>query len=1463
MIDSIIAFSVKNKLIIGLMVLLLIAAGIFSASRLPVDAVPDITSNQVLVITVSPSLAAPEVERLITAPAERVMASLPKLKEMRSISRFGLSNVTVVFDDDVDIYLARQQVSERLSQLKGMIPPSIGEPEMGPVSTGLGEVYQYYVVPKPGYETRYTLTELRTMQEWIVRRQLLGVPGVADVSSLGGKLKQYQVVVNPLRLKAMNVTLDELFNAVQQNNENTGGAYIEKGPNAYYIRTEGLAQTADDLRNIPVKNVSGIPLRVSDVADVNEGDALRFGAMVNSKYGEVAGAVVLMLKGANAMDVVKKVKERVEEIKTRLPEGVTIMPYYQRSKMVGNAISTVEHNLIEGALIVVFVLVVFLGNLRSGLVVASVIPLAMLFALIMMNAFHVSANLMSLGALDFGLIVDGAVIIVEGVMHRFKDKIGTNGGKEFSKDEVDDEVKQSTSRLMNAAIFGQVIILIVYMPILSLQGIEGKMFRPMAETVAFALVGAFILSLTYVPMMTALTINRKPSDKKSFADKLMAGIHKRYEPVLLKAIHYPKTVMAIGLVLCGLAYMVFNGLGGEFIPQLEEGDLALDARFLPGTSLTQTINGMKLACAELKKFPEVQQVTCRVGSAEIPTDPMSLEQCDIFVTLNDKSDWKTAHDYPTLQDTMSKRLSQIPGLNVGVEYPVQMRFNELISGSKQDVVVKIFGDDLQQLSNLSGKLTGIISHIKGAVDVTPEKVVGLPQMVIHYNRSKMAQYNVNISQVNHIINAVFAGQKAGNVYEGERQFDVVVRLADSARSNLNNIGQLQVNTPSGMQVPLQQLATIGIKDGPNQIQRDDGQRRISVSFNVRGRDVQSVVKDLQQQVQQKMKLPAAYHFDYGGQFENLNSAKSRLAIAVPAALFIIFILLFFAFGQLREALIVFSAIPLSATGGVFALWLRGMDFSISAGVGFIALFGVAVLNGIVLISEFNRLKKEGEDDVEERIRKGTDNRLRPVLMTATVASLGFLPMAVSSHAGAEVQRPLATVVIGGLITATLLTLVVLPALYRQFAAEKSEKPESSGGDGLKQAATVILLLFSFQLAIAQAPAGKPVSAVTVVNQAIAGNNYLRAAQNQTQASRANIGTAFDLPKTQVNYDIGRLNSPYTDDRIGAMQTINLPFYYTSMHNLLKAESNLTAVQEEIIKNQVAFQVRDIYLQIATNLAKLKLLDSEDSVYHEVIRLEQLRFKLGESSKINLTSAEAKAGMLKNQRRQTETEIRVLQNRWQVLLNTADLYLSQDVGPPKWYTALLPDSTAALQHPEVRQAKQQVVVNDLRIRTARSRALPEVTLGYNNQTFVGIDPANNSKMLTRTDRFSSYLVGVNVPLFFKPYRAAIRAASFQQKAAAYNYSGKQVEWLGQWKQAYERYAQQQQALSYYEITAAQQANELLRTATLSFKNGGISYLEWANFHAQAVQLRNERLDALLQLNQSVNTLWYYQNELGKP
>ncbi|MBC7417653.1 MAG: CusA/CzcA family heavy metal efflux RND transporter, partial [Pedobacter sp.] len=946
---------------------------------------------------------------------------------------------------------------------------------------------------------------------------------------------------------------------------------------------------------------------------------------------------------------------------------------------------------------------------------------------------------------------------------------------------------------------------------------------------------------------------------KTFADKMMDAIQRRYAPLLKKAISYPKTVILIGVVLFGIAFLVFRSLGGEFIPQLEEGDFALDARFLPGTSLSQTIKGMELASKKLKRFPEVQQVTCRIGSAEIPTDPMSLEQCDVFISLNDKSTWTTAKDYVGLKDTIGKVLAEIPGLNVGFEYPVQMRFNELISGAKQDVVVKIYGDDLEQLAKYAGQLSSFVAQVNGAADINTERIIGLPQLVIHYNRAALAQYNVSISQVNHVINATFAGQKAGSIYEEEKKFDVMLRMADSARSDIDHIGSLNIPTQNGQIVPLSQLADISIKDGPNQIQRDNGQRRIAVAFNVRGRDVESVVTDLQKLVSEKLKLPAGYRVEYGGQFENLNSAKNRLSIAVPASLLFIFILLYFAFNQFKEALIVFSAIPLAATGGVFSLWLRGMAFSISAGIGFIALFGVAVLNGIVLISEFNRLKKEGVADIDERIKQGTANRLRPVLMTATVASLGFFPMAISTHAGSEVQRPLATVVIGGLITATLLTLVVLPSLYKQFSAKPKK---GSGKDGKAVLISILLLSFGFSVN-AQIPKGKTITVEEALAKAFNQNNAVLAAKTQIEAARANEGTAFDIPKTALSFDQGNINSPLTDNRFVISQNFALPGLYGMQRQYFKAQSTQYNLQEEVVKNQLAYQIRSVYLEIATSIAKIKLLTEQDSIFNQVVRLEKLRFDVGEVSRVNLTSAEARVAMLRNEQNNLQTEIEVQQNRLQVLMASNEIFLPADRFPPAWQNTFSPDSAMVLQNPEVKQAKQEVVINDWKSKVNKSKALPDMSLAYSNQSFSGPNVSNTANILNRSNRYSSVMIGLNVPLFFKEYKSAIRNAELQKKSAQFILSDKKAQLSAQWQQAFKRYTRQKQSLLYYEIAAQNQADELLRTASLSFKNGDISYLEWANLYNQSIQLKTDRLTALLQIDQTVNLLWYYQAKTEKP
>ena len=1028
MLNKIIAFSVKNKLLVGLFTLGLIIYGLLEVRKLPIDAVPDITDNQVQIITVSPSLGAEDVERFITFPLEQANNNIQGIKQIRSFSRFGLSVITIVFNDEVDIFLARQQVAERLQQTE--VPKELGIPTMAPITTGLGEIYQYVVRPKKGYEHRYSAMDLRTIQDWVVRRQLLGIEGVADVASFGGDLKQYEVAINPSQLKEMQVTIQEVFSALQNNNQNTGGAYIEKGPTVLFIRTEGLVGKIEDIENTVVKTLpDGTPILVKNVGKVQYGKAIRYGAMTYNGEGEVAGAVVMMLKGANSNEVIGKVKNRIEEIQKSLPEGVKIEPFLDRTKMVNNAISTVAKNLTEGALIVVFVLVLFLGNLRAGFLVASVIPLAMLFAIIMMNIFGVSGNLMSLGALDFGLIVDGAVIIVEAVLHRFhdlkKDKVAC-----ISQIQMNSEVETYAGKMMNSAVFGQIIILIVYLPILSLQGVEGKMFKPMAQTVAFALLGAFILSLTYIPMMSSLVLSKKISFKKNFSDKIMEKLEVLYEKSLNKVISFSKIVMFSVFVLFTFSIFLLTRLGGEFIPTLPEGDFAVDTRVLSGSNLKTSTDAVQQASKILmEKFPEVEKVVGKTGSSEIPTDPMPIDASDMMVILKPRSEWTSAKTYDELSEKMTAELRKNTlGVTFSFQYPVNMRFNELMTGARQDVVCKIFGENLDTLKVYAEKLGDISKKIQGAENIFVEPISGIPQIIISYDRASMARYGLGINDVNNIVNTAFAGQSTGAVYEGEKRFDLVVRLDSEHRKNIEDVKNLLVNTPSGQVIPLSEIASVELKESVNQIQREDTQRRIIVGFNVKGRDIQTTVADLQAEVENSLKLPSGYFIKYGGTFENLQQAKSRLSLAVPMSLILILLMLYFTFRSLKYGLLIFSAIPLSAIGGILALTLRGMNFSISAGIGFIALFGVAVLNGIVLVTEFNR-QRELFPNIEDAVKMGGKNRLRPVLMTAFVASLGFLPMAIGSGEGAEVQRPLAIVVIGGLLLATCLTLYLLPIFY--------------------------------------------------------------------------------------------------------------------------------------------------------------------------------------------------------------------------------------------------------------------------------------------------------------------------------------------------------------------------------------------------------------------------------------------------
>lgn len=1051
MFDAIIRFSIQNKVVVAVLTIILIVWGGYALSILPIDAVPDITNNQVQVITVAPSLAAQEIERLVTIPVEMIMATIPGIEEIRSFSRFGLSLITIVFHDNVDVYWARQQVSERLVQAQHQIPSGSGIPEIAPMTTGLGEIYQYILRVQPGYENRYSLMDLRNIQDWIIRRQLLGTQGVADVSSFGGHVRQYEVAINPEKLKSFGITIAEIFTALQKNNQNTGGAYIDKRPEAYFIRSEGLIGSIEDINNIVVRHdQSGIPICIHHLAKVGIGHAARYGAMTITAPGnsgkifnqETVGAIVLMLKGENSSKVIRVVKEKISAIQKTLPEGITIEPFLDRTKLVNKAISTVVTNLAEGALIVIFVLVLMLGNLRAGLIVASVIPLSMLFAVGMMTLTGVSGNLMSLGAIDFGLIVDGAVIIVEATLHHLSH---LQPHKRLTQQETNHEVFVSASLIRRSAMFGELIILIVYLPILSLTGIEGKMFAPMAQTVAFAIAGAFILSLTYVPMMSALLLgNHRSSARQTLSDRLMLWIQNHYSPLLTKALLMPWRLIAASLLMFVVSITLLLYLGGEFLPNLDEGDFAVETRVLLGSSIEHTVEKAKQASELLlKNFPEVEQVVGKIGSAEIATDPMPPEACDLMIILKDRSEWTSAHDRNELAEKMNECISKIPGVTFGFQQPIQMRFNELMTGARQDVVVKLYGEDLHILSEQASKIARLIRSTQGAEDIFVEKITGLEQIIIQYRRSDIARFGVSIEDVNTIVRSAFAGEQAGFVYENERRYDLVVRLDTLHRRNIEDVRTLLIPTPEGEQIPLHQVGNVQFQVAPNQIQHDDAKRRIIIGFNVRDRDVESIVNELKEKVQQHIHLPAGYSLKYGGSFQNLEQAKNRLAIAVPVALLLILLLLYLTFQSLQQSLLVFTAIPLAAIGGIVALWLRQMPFSISAGVGFIALFGVSVLNGIVLISAFNRLRNTPHYSLQEIVQRGTQQRLRPVIMTALVASLGFFPMALSSSAGAEVQKPLATVVIGGLVSATLLTLFILPVCYVLLERRSQTKQLSS------------------------------------------------------------------------------------------------------------------------------------------------------------------------------------------------------------------------------------------------------------------------------------------------------------------------------------------------------------------------------------------------------------------------------------
>ncbi len=1447
MFDKIIAYSIRQKFIVGLMVIVLVGMGIYSLNKLPIDALPDITNNQVQILTPAPNLATQEVELFITYPIELAVKSIPRIVELRSISRFGLSIVTVVFEESADIYWARAQISERLKEVTQEIPPGFGRSEMAPISTGLGEIYQYTVSAEEGYEEQFNTMELRSIQDWIIVPQLLGTKGVAEVNTLGGVLKEYEVAVNPDKLNSMGITMHDIYEALSQNNQNTGGAYIDKRPYMYFIRGVGMVNSLDDVNKIVITNRNNVPVLVRDVAEVKFGSAVRYGATTRDGKGEVVNGMVMMLKGANSAEIIALVKDKMEQIKATLPEGVSVTPYLDRSKLVGRAIATVRTNLIEGALIVIFILVLLIGNWRAGLIVATVIPLSLLFAVSMMRLFGVSGNLMSLGAIDFGLIVDGAVILVEAIVHRLQ---STSIIRKLTPKEMDKEVYAATSKIRNSAAFGEMIILIVYLPILALVGIEGKMFKPMAQTVAFAILGAFLLSLTYIPMMSAVFLNKTTGHKKNVSDRIIAFFQQLYSPVLKAAMRAKWVVLVLAIALFGLALNVFDSLGGEFIPTLSEGDIATHVIIPPGSSLQQEIHSTtKAEQLLLKNFPEIEQVVSKIGSAEVPTDPMPIEVADVMVILKDKKEWTSAGSKKEMFEKMEEVLDELPGVTTEFSQPIQMRFNELMTGIRSDVGVKIFGEDIDLLLALGEEAEGIISSVPGIVNCRAETVSGLPQIVIRYNKDLLALYGLHVGDLNETVSMGFAGRTAGMIYEGEKKYKLVIRLAEEFRQDIEQVKNLYITLPSGSQVPLEEVAEIKYERGPTQISREDGKRRIIVGFNVRGRDVETVVEDIQKKLEAQLELPAGYYITYAGQFENLQRANQRLIVAVPIALSLIFILLFFTFNSVLQSLLIFTAIPLSAIGGVFALWIRGMPFSISAGIGFIALFGVAVLNGIVLIAYFNQLKKEGMTNIIERIHTGTRVRLRPVLMTAAVASLGFLPMALSTSAGAEVQKPLATVVIGGLITATLLTLIVLPILY--YYAEK--------GLGFIKDNRYLAILLALCVASSSAyaqPSGK-LTLSDAIQSALAANKSLKATSLSIQKHQQLKVAPYLLPNTEVSGSFGQVNNHMFDHSYSISQQFN-PFISKAAKASANAQYELSKLQYESDKQEIIFRVRQAWDALQYYHTQLDLLKEQQAVWQQFLKYAERQYELGESSLREKTEAELSSQKIELQIAKTSAESASELLRLKTLLNTKN-----NLDIPYQTYAVFDQITAfanPVQNHQLKIAAQEVQISKAQQQLYAAERKPAFAIGYFIQSFQGELEVDGEVIdYDLVPRFHGVDVGVSIPIFRKGHHARSQAAQTDIAIGQAKLEQLGVEVQNELDVCRLQLKRLQSDLAYYQNSALPNAARMVASAEEAYKLGDIGYQDYVQSLQTRFAIQTARLHTIKAYNNQLFVLLYLLNK----
>ncbi|WP_268223116.1 CusA/CzcA family heavy metal efflux RND transporter [Sinomicrobium oceani] len=1467
MINKIISFSINNKFIVGLLMVALIGTGIWSMATINLGSVPDITNNQVQVITTAPNLGTEDIEQFVTYPVELAMANLPDVVELRSVSRFGLSVVTIVFKDEAGTYLPRQLVQEKLAEVSEEIPEGFGSPFMAPITTGLGEIFQYTLKVKEGYEDKYDAMELRTIQDWIVKRQMALVPGVVEVNAFGGYMKQYEIALSPDKLKSFGITMGQVFEALKMNNANTGGAYIEKNHQANFIRGEGLARSLEDLENTVVTTENGTPVLVRDVAEkVGYGNQIRYGAFTQDGH-ETVGGQILMLKGQSANNVIDNVQSRIKEIQKSLPEGVYIEPFLSRSELIGRTTSTVEKNLVEGSLIVIFVLVILLGSLRGGLITASVIPLSLLFAFILMKQFGVWANLMSLGAIDFGIIVDGAVIIVEGMVFHIHQRM-KKSTKVIEQAEMDEIAYESASTMMNSAFFGQLIILIIFTPILFLTGVEGKMFRPMAFTFGFAVLGAIILCLTYVPMISSMFL--KPAKNQNhwfakfenkidrFSDKIMSGLNRAYKPLLTFALRFKAGVIvgAVGLLL--IAGFIFSNMGGEFIPKFDEGDIAMQALLKPGSSLTESIEASKKLQNIVNEFPEVKTMISRIGVAEIPTDPMPMDIADSYIILEkDKSKWTSADSKEELIEKIQEKIAVIPGVNFVFTQPVELRFNELLTGVREDVAIKLYGENLDVLADKANEMASIIKTVPGAGDVRAEATSGLPQMTVEYDRAKMAQYGVTIDKLNDYISASFAGEKASVVFEGEKRFDVVIRLSESYRQDINNLKNLYIDLPNGAQVPLKEVANISYKPGPMQISRDNTYRRIYVGVNVRGRDVKSMVEEIQTKLDAQLNLPPGYYITYGGSFENLQRASDRLMIVVPIALFLIFILLYFALNSFSQSVMIYMAVPLAAIGGVFALWIRGMSFSISAGVGFIVLFGVAVLNGLVLINKFNELKESGMTNIKDRIYEATHERLRPILLTATAAIMGFIPMAVSTSGGAEVQRPLATVVIGGLITATFLTLVVVPVLYNWLEARKERKGNGGEASYIKKSTTVIIVLLSlggFLTPNSATAQDNQMAQTLTLEEAItmAKQNYpsLKESQAFIEREQAMKGTSFDMGNTRVftgKEEVGN-GLPGIQTTIGVQQgNIDLLSGF-SKSKFYKERVKLGETFYAVNEQQLIRNVMQAYDRINYNKAQLRFAEQLDSVYTNFRTAAQLRYDTGETGKLEFIAASSEYQQIQVLRQQAYDDIEIAKRALKQYLGIEqEIETVGQTYEPMDFLATL-DSASVDNNPLLQYAMQNAEVSKANVGVEKAQFLPKFNLTYGRQI---VDDVSG---------FNTYQAGINIPLWFFPQKSRVKAAKADAMVAENQYLEQKAMTESTVSQLIKSLEKTQKILNYYQEGALLLAEQQITTAELASKEGEIDYVNYITILNSAITIKQNHLQFINQYNQQAIELQYQLGNL---